>query len=229
MIRPFLLCLALGVLAAPPARADTTAVYRAADAGVTMTFEIAGADCRVTISGQPGYTLYRGGEAYVVRTTPKGVVVDRAADLAAVMVERGDSPAVSLGKELAEATPGPIVRRGTATIHGRTGLAYYARLESGDYMPRPFWVTSSDPELAEIGPAVARHFALGLGMAAAVSGAKPDFPRDLQALLATGTPLVFAIFIELDTVSRAPIPAARFALPAPPETRNQLRARLAAG
>ena len=227
MAARYLLALALLALAAP-ARADTTAVYNAPDAGVTMTFEIAGQDCRVTVSGQPGYTLYHGGEAYVVRTTPAGVVVDRAADLAAVMVERGDSPAVSLGKAMADAMPGPIVRRGTATIHGRTGTAYYAKLESGEIMPKPFWVTSNDPELAEIGPALARHFDLGLGMAAAVSGAKPDLARDLQALLQIGTPLVFAIFIELDTVSHAPIPADRFALPVPPETRAQLRARLAA-
>lgn len=220
--------LALLALAATPARADTTAVYSAPDAGVTMTFEIAGQDCRVTISGQPGYTLYRGGEAYVVRTTATGVVVDRAADLTAVMVERGDSPAVSLGEELARSMPGPVVSRGTATIHGRTGTAYYAKLESGDYLPRPFWVMSTDPELAEIGPAVARHFDLGLGMAAAVSGEKPGFPRDFQAMLRTGTPLVFAIFIELDTVSHAPIPAERFVFPTPPETRDQLRARLAA-
>lgn len=203
-----------------PAQADTKAVYRAAG-GITLTVETAKGNVRTSMEGEARYSLILGGAGYIVTPQPGGVIVDRAEDLTAVMAERGKLP-----ESGARGLPvGSFFQRGTATIHDRTGTAWFMKI--GDTTsPKPFWVISNDPALAELGPAMLAHFNLGLSMAAPGSMSPVMIDR-FRAVLRTGAPLVFSILLELTSVSHDPIPADRFALPAPPETRDQLRARLA--
>lgn len=86
-------------------------------------------------------------------------------------------------------------------------------------------VISDDPRLAQLGKAMSKQFGTSLMLMTGVIGTAPDMFTDMHKLLQSGAPLSFA-GMELESVNRAPIDPKRFELPAPPQTLDQIRARL---
>lgn len=229
-MRGMVICLFLGL--AGPARADTTAVYELPAANFKMTVEIAAnGDFRADVAGKPGvYALTRGGQGYFVIRTSNGVLVDRVEDEGAAVkfvAEKRLSPAfwamvrAVSGPELTSA--GPLLAKGDdIVVQGRKGTPYYF---SGPRRPDvpPVVVISSDPELAPIGVAMARQFAMSasLQLVAATSASN----LELENIMRGGAPIEFAR-AELTTVSHEPIPPARFELPAAPESLKDIIKRI---
>jgi hypothetical protein len=217
------------------ASADTTAVYESPARGLRFTIECAAnGDVRESSSNpsDPGYWLIRDGVEYLVRSTPHGFVADRASDLAGTMVEIA-------AKRDPKKTPFvlprtfDVIARGSASINGRIGTAYYTRvIRNGFVGAEPEAVISGDPALAPIGHALARIRRQMPDFVELMTGASNPFVQQLNELLDTGGPLVFdGGFIglgtmELDTVSLKPIPASRFDLPGAPEPVDQIRSWL---
>lgn len=210
-----------------PACADVTGVYRATINGAELRFEVAAdGDFRNSIKGQPREVLSRDGILYLVY--PDEPAVERVDDLEAVLAEFDPLP-LPLGlRGLDWGRQPSFVERGTERIGGRSGRAYLIRFGGDPPDPRPFFVMSDDPALAPLGLAVTAHFALGRVLAASQGFAPPDFGDAWVAILRTGTPLRFALFLDLAEFSTAPIPPERFELPAEPRTREAIRARLRA-
>src|SRR5947209_3684347 len=130
MIVRFALAFA-ALAAATPAQADMTATYVPAKAGTVHNIQVEIADngdVRADMFDE-GTTLIRHlGRTYLVMIKGKSPVVVDTAALAAVIARqgRGLCPA---GKAI---PPVPrYVRRGTATIRGRTGDAWYRQAADG--------------------------------------------------------------------------------------------------
>lgn len=86
-------------------------------------------------------------------------------------------------------------------------------------------VISDDPRLAQVGKAMSKQFGTSLALMTGVIGRAPDMFTEMHKLLQSGAPLSFA-GMELKSVNHAPIDPKRFELPAPPQTLDQIRARL---
>lgn len=86
-------------------------------------------------------------------------------------------------------------------------------------------VISHDPNLAQLGKAMAKQFSTSMRMMAGVIGNTPAPFRQMQTLLQSGAPLSFA-GMELRSVNHATINPQRFELPAQPETLDQVRERM---
>jgi hypothetical protein len=216
---------------AGPAFADTAAVYEVPAANFTMTIEIAAnGDVRADIAGKPGvYVLTRGGQGYFVIQTSKGVLVDRVEDEGAAVktvAEKRLNPSVwAMARDAAPALAqmGNLLTKGDdIIIQGRKGSPYYF---SGPRHPetRPVIVISSDSELAPIGVAMARQMAIADSIQ--FFGAHNPFNIQIQTIMSGGAPIEFA-GAELTTVSHDTIPAARFELPAAPESREAIIKRI---
>jgi len=193
---------------APPAFADTTAIYQTPTKTFMLTVEIASnGDLRSDLAGKPGtYALTRKGEGYMVISTAQGVVVDRVEDLGAalkIVAEKRLSPSLlammkTIGPNLAKAHL-QLVKGGDLTIQGRTGTPYYFQGPPPPGFP-PAIVISSDPELAPIGVAMARQIAMSDSFQLFEPG--NPFSLAVEATLKTGAPLEFA-GAELTTISRS--------------------------
>ena len=215
----------LAIAGASPAAADMTATYSAPHVSFSMKVEIDdNGDVRGQVTGQSQYFVTRGGEGFLIQTTPKGALVTRVEDVAAIMAEQW--AALSPPEDLAEELPAlNLIESGTATINGRTGRAYFGKGRDGKLSPGPVVVISDDPHLAPLGKAMARQFAMSNVMMAQALGEVPPFAREMQRILETGTPLLFS-GAELQSVEISPIDATRFELPKRPETSDEVRARL---
>jgi hypothetical protein len=226
-IRSFLVALAL--LAAAPAFADTTGVYATSDGNMTMTVEVASnGDVRGTMGGKlldalarqapearpPGF-ITRDGEGYFIQPAADGVSVIRASDAAAVMAESFREHASGIPASPMQ----KLVARGTATVNGRTGTAYASgKARAGE---PPSLVISADPDLSELARAMAGQFEMSVSMGQALGFG--EMGGDMLALLRTGVPLRFA-GMELTRVTHDAIAPDRFELPAPPLSREAIRA-----
>jgi len=233
-MRALLACLLAAF--AGPAFADMTAVYEGpAPNSKTMVETAANGDFRADLWGNPGaYILSLGGKSYLIMTTSKGVVVDGAEDLGAafaiVAERRWSADAKATIKKTAEAlTSMPLSKGDDLLVRGRKGTPYYLAATRPPNIPHefpgvpPLIVISSDPDLAAIGKAVAREAAISDGLIG--SFAEPRAFVQVEAILQSGAPIAF-FGAELTTVSRDPISPSRFALPAPPESREDIIKRI---
>ncbi|MEP9358900.1 hypothetical protein [Sphingomonas sp. KR3-1] len=229
----------LALFLATPAWADTIATYSAQGGMMTMTVEIATTgEMRVTMGGKmleqlkakapAGMDLdqfggiVRDGENYMLQPGPDGKVrVIRMRDAAAVMKEFMAAHMADFSKPPEDAMQGPkLVARGTATINGRTGKAFYGADAKASTKVLPVAVISTDPDLAKLGEAMRRQFATSMQMMG--SAGFPAMGSSMDAVLAQGAPLAFA-GMELQTVRHDAIPPARFVLPAEPASLDQVR------
>ena len=88
-------------------------------------------------------------------------------------------------------------------------------------------VISTDPVLAEAARAAARFFTTQGRMASAAFGPdSPEHARLAADMYSRGLPLRVSIIYRLESIGNAPIPAARFAIPAPLLSREELAERL---
>jgi hypothetical protein len=86
-------------------------------------------------------------------------------------------------------------------------------------------VISRDPDLAQVGKAMAKQFGTSRTMLTRMIGNTPGMLTEMDKLLQSGTPLSFA-GMELQSVNHIPIDPKRFELPAQPETLDQIRERM---
>lgn len=249
---------AMAFIAAVPALADTTAVYKAKRHPITMTVEIADdGNVRYQMSTGKTYGLVLDGVDYLVTLEPSEPVVDRAADIVAAQKEAIAAFDPALPSQ--DLSGGPrLVPIGEVTINGRTGRAYGYKSDASDAtalftweindspdvaqlgeitteqvteiekeraITAPVVVISDDPNLALLGKAMSKQFGTSLTLMRGLLGNVPDVFTEMDALLQTGAPLSYA-GMDLVSVNHAPIDPERFELPAPPQTVEQIRARL---
>lgn len=227
-MRGLLICIFLCF--AGPALADTTAVYEAPAANFRMTIQIAAnGDMRGDIAGQPGvYFLTLSGQGYFVIQTSSGVVVDRVEDEVAALKIVAEKRLNASFKAMMEAAADPelanlkLTKGDEIVVQGRKGTPYYF---PGPLSPasRPVVVTSSDPELAPIGIAMARQSAMLNSLQ--FMGPPSGLSLELDAIMKGGAPIALA-GAELTTVSYEPIPPSRFELPAAPESLEDIVKRI---
>jgi hypothetical protein len=220
-----MILLLLAILTPGAALADMTATYAVPKAGFAMKIEIASNGDVRGDAGQPGtYFITRGGHGFFIQTRDSRPIVMHVEDMATVMAEQMARLDPKFRAEMAQDGPSlTLVAKGDATINGRTGTAYFMQLSNGQLSPAPVAVMSHDPALAALGTAMARQFDMSLAMAGQIMGTDPF--KDMQAVLKTGTPLVFS-GAELGSVEFGPIAASAFELPGPPESLDGVRAAM---
>jgi hypothetical protein len=223
MGRTFLrLILAVLLLAGLPAaaRADMKATYLQPRRFDTAIVEVAdNGDSRLQFSGQRWRLQSVGGEYYAIYELLQATRVVRLRDLRQLLEERRPAlpnPPILSGLRL--------VQRGTASFAGHRGTAFFFQEPGGaEPVSIPMLVVSADPALAPLGRPIALQmdFAI-LGYHLAGTPIPPIFLAVREAL-GSGTPLSF-FTLELQSIERIPIDPARFRLPAPPVTMEELRA-----
>lgn len=228
-----LLVLAAALLAAMPAWADTTAVYKAPQ-GAQMTIEVASnGNMRSTIGSSGTYSLSVDGEDYMVFYDANGPVVVRMSDMVAVLADyvQKNMPELAKASEAEGPSPFKYFRGGQMTIGGRAGTIWYMNFGEDSLPPDKFAanariVVSADPELAELGAALVRQIESSTKLSSPLFGRRNPADGILE-VVKTGAPILWN-GMELTSVSRIPIAADRFALPAKPETLEQVRTRFEA-
>ena len=245
---------ALAIALSAPAQADVTARFggpgKYSEAVSVAVDESGQVRAEVGRPNQPDQRIVlvtRGGIGFVSAADAQGRFVSRQDDILAVAddVIRGAMPtAARAAFGTVREARFEIVEGGMETVAGRQGRVYTLRAilspaptqpgtQGGDGTghsdiapPPPFDVViSEDADLAPVGRELARLFASGSPIIEAVLGRTPEAVRQLQALLARGTPIRVGTQFRLTSVSAAPIPDSAFALPGPVLTRAQLRAR----
>jgi len=215
------------LLVSTPAAADTVATYKAQQGG-QMTIEVSSNGNMRTSMGTSGtYSLTVDGEDYLVFYTDKGAVVARWADLGTVMRDHMKKvmPDMLDMPDSADPSPFKYIPGGQMTVGGRAGQVWYQQF--GDALERaPKFVMSVDPDLAELGRAFVRQAESSMKLASIAFGDRNPMDGMLD-VLKTGAPLLIN-GMALGAVSHAPIAAERFALPAKPETLEQVRERFEA-
>jgi hypothetical protein len=192
-----------------------------------MVIEIAAnGDVRGTVGPQGHGFITRHGQGYFVETGATGPIVSRAGDVAAAMSEKMARLDPAFRKQVGDHPPMlRLLRKGSATVNGRTGDAYYVLDAKGVPAPAPTIVISHDPALAPLSRAMAGQFAMSMqGLSRTMSTA--SFGA-VTAALRSGAPIVFT-GAQLQTVSTRPIPASEFVLPTAPLTPAQVRQRIMA-
>ncbi|MEA3061329.1 MAG: hypothetical protein QOJ94_1110 [Sphingomonadales bacterium] len=213
--------LALAAAGAGPAQADLTATYVAVNPAMSFTMKVeiaANGDLRADMSNPGLYLIRRQGHSYFVVADPTGRVVEDTADVGAVMQEQLAKLDPHFCDEIEKMPAGKLVSRGAMTVSGRTGEAYAMESRPAS---RPDVVISHDPALAPLGAAMAAQFRESAALMGPCWASVPMVAQ-MQALLDSGAPLQFGP-MRLDTVETGPIDPARFALPAAPATREQVR------
>ncbi|MEZ0242067.1 MAG: hypothetical protein ACAH11_01745 [Sphingomonas sp.] len=113
------------------------------------------------------------------------------------------------------------IQGGQMTVGGRPGIIWYLQFGEDRLSGFPPIVMSADPELAELGRAMLRQTEVSLRLSGAIFGNNNPMAGVLE-VLKTGAPLQFNGMM-LGTVTHAPIAPERFAIPATPETLEQVR------
>jgi hypothetical protein len=214
------LILMLLALLAAPAMAGTRAVF--ADQGERpLTVEIAdNGDASGELTSGHRFVL-RSGQAYIVEERWTGPIVTQVEDLAAIAAER-HPPSVLAGE--APATTSWLVERGTELVNGRRGRAFFNRGSNELAL-----VVSVDPVLARLA-AIYRQMLSAEALLGQVEWQWPEATianmRTDAELIGTGMPLKYWQS-NLRSVETIAISREAVALPAEPESRAALRARLA--
>jgi hypothetical protein len=216
-----LVLFALAAAAATPAEAGLHAVYGSPFQAVEIW--VADNGDFVGSLSERKRVIARDGELFLIEDRLTGPIVFRVADLATILRER------RTGRAAAALSDGqPLVWAGTRTVNGREGEAYFYPGQAAKGTQEPAVVISRDPALSPLGPALARLFEAE-NVRMELDGALPsdlagaDDP--VKRLFAGAAPLEYGD-LKLETVEAATPPSERFALPAPPETAAELRARL---
>jgi len=223
-MKTWLLLALTAAVAATPARAGMTAVYASPGTKTAaIRVEIADDGRQRMEFGDGMFSLIRrDGHTYVVLGPSADLLVADIEDLRAVTREsaaKRDAAACAAFRPLAAEMK--LVQRGTATIGGRSGDAWFRQNSNGTTPTTPDLVISHDPALAPLGAAVAEGFRASIGML-------PECPAfteamaPMQGALATGTPIAMQ-GVELLSLDSGAIDPDRFDLPATPRTRTQLR------
>jgi hypothetical protein len=221
-----------GLLLAAPAAADVTIRYAPDPPGErALVIEVDGQGRMRAEMGSGQSLIRRDGETFVIVTRPdEAPVVARLDDFLAAAAERGREIARSGGIRLrgpAADTHYRLSERGPEAVgawHG-TRLAIE---EIGRHDPHQdtIWVVSNDPALAAAAPAVAWFFEIEARIIADTMGAFPaEYVAAFRQLNGRGTPLRVYNFYRLDRLSADPVPAARFDLPGPVLSPEQLLER----
>lgn len=213
------------VLAGPgPAQGDLTAIYRSTAGGVPREMRVelaANGDMRGDLTVQGLYLIRKAGRTYLVTPRPDGPLVEDFNDLSAAMQDQMKGQP-HLCEQLATiGTPPQIKPAGRVTIAGYEGEAYAM---SGRPGGGPDLVLSRDPALAPIRAAMAMEYRLTVTVIGACATSMPLFRR-MQELLESGAPLAVGP-MRLEKIDTGPIDPTRFALPARPATREQVRRRM---
>jgi hypothetical protein len=223
-MKTWLLLALAAAVAATPARAGMTAVYASAGTKTAaMRVEIAD-DGRLRMEfGDGTFSLIRrDGRIYVVLGEGADRLVADIEDLRTVTRESGakrDSATCEAFRPLAAEMK--LVQRGSATIGGRSGDAWFRQNSNGTTPTKPDLVISHDPALAPLGTALAEGFGASISMLPQCP-AFTEAMAPMQNALATGTPIAMQ-GLELLSLDTGPIDPHRFDLPAPPRTRAELR------
>jgi hypothetical protein len=207
---------------ASPALADLRAKYAKPGTSFVMTVEIASNGDMRGDAGQPGASFVtRDGHGYYLKTTPAGTAVMRVEDMGAVMSEQMAKLDPKFRAEMQQHAPVvKLVEKGTMTINGRSGTAYFMQADNGSLSSTPWAVISKDPELSPLGSVMARQFEMSMATMSATMGTAPF--ANMLAVLKTGAPISFA-GADLQSVDSSPIPASHFELPAKPESLDRVR------
>ena len=226
----------LALLSANPAAADVTARYSMPSiggSGLTVQVNSRG-DSRISMGNQTA-VITVGGVSYVLMADLLGSFAVKQEDLTAVMEQivremAGDPPA-TVSDQLDPNDPFTPVRAGTATVAGRTGILWtiQARFDDARLGEGPYdFLTSPDPDLAPVGQALARQFAVSTGGPSVSSGplgVMGSLPRGLHSIIQQGTIIRMGRMLRLQSVETTPVPDSTFALPNPILTREQFIAR----
>ncbi|MBV9929409.1 MAG: hypothetical protein JO013_00475 [Alphaproteobacteria bacterium] len=213
---------ALALAGAAPAKGDLTATYRAHDGGMNMAIRVevsANGDIRADLN-VPGLTMIRkAGRSYFITHGESGPLVEDLEDMGAVLQEEMQrSDPHFCDKFRTPESAATLKPAGTVTIAGFRGEAYALVPRAGG---RPDLVISRDPALAALGGALAAQFRLSKMILGECASRMPMMGQ-MDALLESGTALQLGATI-LEKVEPGPIDPARFDLPAPPATREQVR------
>jgi hypothetical protein len=219
MPKPWCFVSLLAVLWAP-AFADIQATYiDDLDDQKTLTIELADDGAlRVSTKGYAleNYYLFVGGHSYVVNPGPGGpdtVTIEAAAEQA----RRHKANTIEIGGTGDKPTPIEFAPVDTATVAGHEGIRYNFPTS---YDPEMTWlILSDDPKLLPLGKAYATY----RQATAAISPFDDDTESNLLELLVShGVLKVWEH--QLKSVSFAPIPRSRFAVPSPPLTLAEVMA-----
>jgi hypothetical protein len=205
--------------------ADVTARYVNPDGLFVMTVEADDkGDSRIS-QGNQYAVLTRGGVAWLLLADLSGVYAVRQEDWLAVTLAkvRGAMPHPP---DFHDTQQYEIVAGGAERVGGRSGTLWSLQ-EHGKPPSTVFqFVISDDPDLAPVGRAfAAQFFASASGMGSMI-GSVPAFAAKANEIFAKGTVIRMGHMLRLESVSKDPIPAADFALPAVILSREQYAARL---
>lgn len=229
-MRPGLLLALLAMAcASTPAMADVSARYRIPGGQMILIEASDEGNGRFTPEGdgaQGGYAVFTPNDSFLVFTEAGVTRVMRFADFRAAldaMVERMlaniDGAESVDAPQPAPAVPAEprLVAGGRSEVNGRSGTLYRDRAAEGNMGD---FVISDDPALAPVGRIFAKTMIETPMFGDLIGGAAADWKRELAALLDKGAPLRLGE-VSLESMTSDQIPAARFALPSAPISREE--------
>jgi hypothetical protein len=227
MVRTWWPAIALAA-AGSPALADMSARYGDPREIMSISVETAdNGDVRSEGVDPQSYFLWRGGQAYLVRTIAGGPEVMRVEDMAAAMAARQGAGDPELEEGIRADLPREAFVAGPpVTVNGRPGIPYRPGGKTRDKSLA--LVIGTDPALAPLGAAMLRHYDMTCAMLGAMMRLTPgeaDPFAPMRTVLEKGAPLTYS-GMDLRSVDHAPIPASRFALPAEPLSRAEIDRKL---
>ena len=216
------------------ADAGLRAVYF--DAGKAKQLQIDVADngsARIAELGSADYGLLIGGEFYVINIEDGKPTVARLKDVATAMdkvlppIFKGlfDKASAAMPKTRLTVEPG-----GPGSAGGRDGRIYHVKgMDSGEPGKVTDFLISDDPELKPVGAALEQFMNAAMVPAAPLIGAMAaEMIAETRTIFALGTPIDAGGRFRLDSAAKADLPAEAFALPAKPQTVEQLVAAMKA-
>ncbi|WP_066798762.1 hypothetical protein [Sphingomonas soli] len=214
-----LLALLLLAACAPAAPEDMTARYLREGQPALVVMSAANGDARVSA----GDTLFlrKGDREYVVLHDAAGNFSATIEDALALFGE--DQPAITGPPTQPEYA---LSEAGTESVAGVKGRLWMGHPREVPSLASFEGVVSSDPALAPLGRALAMQTRFAIVRNSTATGGPGNFGKAMIALFEKGAVLRFNQILKLETIDRAPIPAAMFALPQPLLGRDALRSRL---
>lgn len=202
--------------AAPmPALADVTAHYTLGGKEA-LTVEVDdGGNARLGIDGKFSL-IVRDGVEYCAITMKGQVLVVRYADLVALAKVKIKLDSPEQAKARQEGKQFVLATGGTTEVAGRKGTTWTFGLKDAPPTAHMLEVVmSDDPELAPVGSLMRRLLEPAVPILAGMFPDSSDFGARAIELLAKGTPLRAAPFLEMASVDRKEIDPHRFDLPGP--------------
>ena len=213
---------------ASPAWAGERAVYQMED-GKKMTVEVADdGNSVVRPEGQDQYGIWRDGHFYLVSREEGAWKVARIEDIAAALdqvlppiFKKLFGAAAEKGNPKSKLT---FVPRGMRTIAGHAGRVY-AVTGLDETKPKAVseFVMTDEPALQPVGKAV-EEFVVGTTvlMAPLIGQVAAEMASDTRVIFTRGAPLDMGGRFKLLSFEQVAIPASAAALPAPPQTLDQI-------